>query len=168
MPLASASKTLRAQQRRSPTRDNARGGLSLALADLRAALSACDVAQFKSTLQRRLDIAKPTSASRKVLSELVPEPVKVMLDEMRQDSVMASCAPALLAWTFQLLTQCKAQACMSKVSLQRHFGCRADAGHSSCATCLPHPRPLLIAATACARSPTPFSSRRKSCGRTGS
>ncbi|KAG0147916.1 hypothetical protein CROQUDRAFT_42064 [Cronartium quercuum f. sp. fusiforme G11] len=120
MPLASTSKLLRssgAHLRRSPGRDVARNGLLSALADITAALATSDYSKIVDIFTRPLDVYKPTSASRKVVAEVLPDPLCRLVSELSSSmSTRAShakprpsihLASAALSWGICILESCK-------------------------------------------------------------
>ncbi|KAH9810188.1 hypothetical protein DFH28DRAFT_1184889 [Melampsora americana] len=114
MPLASTSKASRSgysQLRRSPGRDAARNGLLSAFSDITMSLgkhsgimssvtlvlfdyfdlgrpTTADYHQFFDTLNCELEVSKPTSANRKLVTEILPDPLILLLFGIR---ILESC-----------------------------------------------------------------------------
>ncbi|EGF99284.1 uncharacterized protein MELLADRAFT_94780 [Melampsora larici-populina 98AG31] len=123
MPMASTSKASRSgynHLRRSPGRDAARNGLLSAFSDITISLAAPDYQQFFNTLNCQLEVSKPTSANRKMVTEILPDPVIRMVSDLSSFSSATSTtyhsrsnspiqlASAVLLWAIQILESCKA------------------------------------------------------------
>ncbi|CAH7686244.1 hypothetical protein BY996DRAFT_4576748 [Phakopsora pachyrhizi] len=123
MPLASAFKasgTRNAHLKRSPGRDAARNGLMLVLSDISGALAAADYVKLLSAIQRRLDVAHPNSANRKILAEILPDSLVRIITELLSFNPSTAGLPfnqsnhspinlvsALLTWGIQILESSK-------------------------------------------------------------